>query len=122
MPTGQTADWLVQIILNGKDITGQVTDSDGFTFNATATALATAGLVLDPNTQQTLTFSFTPLNANAASDPYAFELTGLAHPDASDPFASVTFQVVPEPSMLSMTAATLWLSLHRRSRRKANNR
>ena len=69
--TGDAADWLVQVLLNGQDITGQTLDADGFTFNATTTALATAGLVLDPNTQQTLTFNFTPLNANAANDPYS---------------------------------------------------
>ena len=114
--TGQTADWLVQIMLNGKDITGQVMDADGLTFNATATALATAGLVLDPNTQQTLSFTFTPLNANAGIDPYTFELTGLAHRMPPTLSHRLCFQVVPEPSAFVISTLALAITL-RRSRR-----
>ncbi len=96
--TGESSDWNVKITLNGVDITGDVMGSGGFTFNASAIT-ADAGLVMDPGTQQTLTFTFDPLNANAASDPYSFEVTGLAHPGASEIFGSVTFSVTPALSL-----------------------
>jgi hypothetical protein len=116
LETGQTSDWSVQILLNGKDITSVLLGSTGFTFNATA-IIAAAGPVMNDNTTQTLTFNFDPLNANAATDPYSFELTGLAHPGAADPFASIIFAVVPEPSVLSIAGVGMLLAL-KRSRRE----
>jgi hypothetical protein len=116
LQTGLTSDWSVQVLLNGLNITSYLLSSAGFTFNAT-TNIANAGLVLNDNTTQTLTFTFDPLNANAASDPYSFELTGLAHPGASDSFASITF-VVPEPSALYIVGATMLPMLRRRTRAK----
>ncbi len=97
--TGESSNWSAGITLNGMDITSDVMSNGGFTFNASAIT-ADAGLVMDPGTQQTLTFTFVPLNAKAASDPYAFALTGLAHPGASDTFSSVTFSVTPAVSLV----------------------
>ena len=74
--TGESSNWNVQITLNGMDITSDVMSNGGFTFNASAIT-ADAGLVLDPGVQQTLTFTFDPLNANAASDPYSFAANGV---------------------------------------------
>jgi hypothetical protein len=106
--TGESSDWSVRIVLNpfGVDITSNVMGNGGFTFNASAIT-ANAGLVVDPGVQQTMTFTFEPLNANAASDPYSFELTGLAHPGASDAFGSVTFAVVPQPSAVTIINTVL---------------
>jgi hypothetical protein len=97
--TGASSDWSVRITLNEVDITSDVMGNGGFTFNASAIT-TNAGLVMDPGVQQTLTFTFDPLNANAASDPYSFDLTGLAHPGASDAFGSVTFSVTPTVSLV----------------------
>lgn len=116
--TGQISDWNVQVTLNGRNITSYLLSGSGFTFNATAT-IANAGLVLNNGTSQVLTIIFDPLNSNAGSDPYSFELTGLAHPGASDPFASITFSV-PEPAALPIMAAIMALSTLRPNRRKAN--
>ena len=116
--TGQRSAWSVQILLNGYDITGYVLGSGGFTFNATAN-VASAGLVLNPGDSQTLTVNFDPLNSSAAASPYALELTGLAHPGASDPFASLTFVApvsVPEPATLAILGTFGLLLLPRVSR------
>ena len=97
--TGESSDWSVGITLNGVDITSDVMSNGGFTFNASAIT-ADAGLVMDSGVQQTLTFTFNPLNAHAASDPYSFALTGLPHPGASNAFGSVTFSVTPAVSLV----------------------
>ena len=107
MQSGQSEDWRVHLLLNGVDITSDLLSHAGFTFNATA-AHTDAGLVMNPGTSQLLTITFEPLTLNAANEPYSFELKGLAHPGASDAFASITFAVVPEPSMVGMVG---WMML-----------
>ena len=104
------------MLLNGFDITSILLASGGFTFNATAT-IAAAGPVMNPGVLQTLTFTFDPLSVNAAIDPYSFELTGLAHPDAVDEFASVTFATVPEPAITAIGMGFVLLVMRRTQRR-----
>ena len=58
--TGASADWSVQVLLNGDDITSDLFGSGGFTFNATS-IVSNAGLVMNNGDDATLTFNFTPL-------------------------------------------------------------
>ena len=116
LQSGDASDWQVHVLLNGFDITSKLLASGGFTFNATTT-IAAAGPVMNPGVLQTLTFTFDPLSANAAIDPYSFELTGLAHPDAVDEFASVTFATVPEPAITAIGMGFVLLVMRRTQRR-----
>ncbi|HEY1685355.1 MAG TPA: hypothetical protein VGG19_11370 [Tepidisphaeraceae bacterium] len=110
--SGAIGDWSIKVTLNGLNITSYLLGNNGFTFNATA-IIANAGLVMNSDFSENLLFTFTPLTDTASTDPYSFELTGLAHPGAADSFASVVFEI-PEPTALGISLIGLPCLLRRR--------